>query len=124
MMGESPPKYMDHINGDPDDNRWENLRRCTATENAQNKKRKKTSFNGIKGVRPDYRSGTWSVNIQVNGKLRSFGPYYTEKGAHEAYEQFAKQGFGPFYRASACREPAKFDEYELNEAVEKFLLDK
>lgn len=43
------PEYVDHINGDPLDNRWANLRKATLAENAWNK-RKTYSSTGIKGV--------------------------------------------------------------------------
>ena len=46
------PKGMDvdHVNGDTLDNRKENLRVCTRSQNAQNKKLREDSSSGMKGV--------------------------------------------------------------------------
>jgi len=38
MTGEWPVNDVDHINHDPSDNRWSNLRQCTTKQNHANKK--------------------------------------------------------------------------------------
>jgi len=44
------PKYIDHINGDSQDNRIENLRSCTIQNNACNQKIHPKNNTGVKGV--------------------------------------------------------------------------
>lgn len=69
-------QVVDHINGDGLDNRRCNLRIVTPSQNHQNRKVKRTSTTGIKGVelRP---SGKYRVNITVNGKRKHLGLFKT-----------------------------------------------
>lgn len=45
-----PTEDMDHINGVRSDNRWENLRACSRSENMQNVTRQKNNTSGHVGV--------------------------------------------------------------------------
>lgn len=80
------PKGMlvDHINHDTTDNRKENLRICTASENQQNRKRKTHGASGIRGVNFDKRFGKWYGRIYVDGKSKYLGYFETLKGAETA----------------------------------------
>jgi hypothetical protein len=63
-------KYeVDHINGDPLDNRRINLRLVTHTENMWNSKIFKTNKSGIKGICQDSGSLLWCAYIEAN-KIR------------------------------------------------------
>lgn len=73
---------IDHINGQRDDNRIENLRDATASENAKNRTEWR---NGVKlGARrtPD---GRWAARIVCDGVSYHLGVYATQEEAHEAY---------------------------------------
>ena len=49
--GDWPKEFIDHINGDPSDNRIANLREVTFSENLQNQRRaQKRSKSGLLGV--------------------------------------------------------------------------
>lgn len=50
MLGEWPTDEVDHIDGNPHNNCWDNLRTCTRRDNAKNRKRYKNSTTGCKGV--------------------------------------------------------------------------
>ncbi len=89
------PKGMviDHKNENGLDNRRENLRPCTRSENMMN--RGKTRFNstGYKGVyKPgDSKLNPYSAKIQKNKKVYCLGRYKTPEEAARAYDKKAKE---------------------------------
>lgn len=70
------PIEVDHINGDPSDNRLSNLRAVTHCENGRNLKLKSNNSTGICGVwrRP---SGRWAATITVAGSSKTIGTFDT-----------------------------------------------
>lgn len=51
MFGTMPKRTIDHINGNPSDNRLCNLRECSHADNQKNQKNQKTILVVIKGLR-------------------------------------------------------------------------
>ena len=51
MDGYFPENFVDHINRNPCDNRWDNLREVSAQCNAQNSAVRKRNNTGITGIR-------------------------------------------------------------------------
>ena len=70
------PKQLDHINSNKQDNRIENLREATNSQNQKNTKTRSTSKSGVKNVHWVGRDKKWAVQIYVDGVKRSFGNYY------------------------------------------------
>ena len=68
-------KVCDHINGDIDDNRIENLRLCTYAENEWNKP--------VIGV--NFEKGKWRARYKHNKKNHHIGMYDTKEEATAAY---------------------------------------
>ena len=68
MEGRWPEHQIDHINGDPTDNRWSNLREVTAAENSQNLAMSSANTSGRMGVSFNKRRGKWQASIKVNGR--------------------------------------------------------
>ena len=60
----------DHINNIRDDNRIENLRWATYTENCYNRSIPSNNTSGYKGISYDKRTGFWRVKINADGKLK------------------------------------------------------
>ncbi len=86
--GEEPGSLqVDHINGLRDDNRRENLRLVTHSENQHNKRQ-------AKGYCLDSRARKWRAQIKINNKCIYLGYYATEEEARAAYIE-AKAKFHP-----------------------------
>lgn len=81
VHGEWPIGWIDHIDGNRDNNRIVNLRCVTASENMQNQRgRRGTGRNG---------SG-WSARISLNRKKYHLGTFPTEAEAHAVYLEAKK----------------------------------
>jgi hypothetical protein len=90
---------IDHVNGDPSDNRIANLRPLSRSENNQNRlvaaKSNKLGVLGVYRKRNGYRA-----EIMVNGKSRCLGTFTTVKDAEAAYRA-AKLKYHPAFRKNA-----------------------
>jgi hypothetical protein len=73
VYGYIPKKQIDHINGNPSDNKITNLREVTVYQNALNQKKAKNNTSGIKGISVCKKTNKWHVRITVNGKRKSLG---------------------------------------------------
>lgn len=62
------PDCVDHIDGDPTNNRINNLREATRSDNCCNKKMHKTTYSGHKGVYLHPSGKYWNVQIMKNSK--------------------------------------------------------
>lgn len=90
------PECIDHIDGDSLNNRIENLRACTMSENQYNRKMNKNNKSGIKGVGWAKREGKWVARIQVNKKQKHVGFFNNLNDAAIAVEAARKQYHGEF----------------------------
>ncbi len=92
------PTELDHKNTLKNDNRWDNLREATRTENCANAKTSKNNELGVKGVHLRKTSGRYRARVCRNGKSISLGDFNTPEEAHAAYAAAAKKHFGEFAR--------------------------
>jgi len=93
------PKGMcvDHINGNPLDNRKSNLRICTRSENMRNRGAQKNNTSGYKGVSWHKHKKKWGCKINKhNGKQIHVGYYKDKEEAARAYDKKAKEFHGEF----------------------------
>lgn len=60
------PEIIDHIDGDPGNNSWGNLRAATHAQNMQNRKTPSHNSSGVKGVR--FRNGKYRAYVTGNGR--------------------------------------------------------
>lgn len=66
---------VDHVNGDPADDRLANLRQVTGQQNQQNMKRSKANKSGVTGVSWNTAKKKWDAKIMVNRKGIFLGRY-------------------------------------------------
>lgn len=84
------PKQIDHINRNPFDNRIANLREASPAENARNRRGRRDSKSGVKGVCFRPRSNNWEANIMVDGIAIYLGRYPTLQQAAAIYTKAAQ----------------------------------
>jgi hypothetical protein len=69
----SDPSVIDHINGDPSDNRWCNLRSVSLSENMKNSRLPKHNTTGIIGVGWHNKKQKWLAQIKSQNVCRFLG---------------------------------------------------
>ena len=90
-------QHTDHINGNGLDNRKENLRICTVTENNRNRPIRRQNSSGYKGVCFSHcKSKPWAARITVNYKDIKIGYFLTKELAALAYNEAARKYHGEF----------------------------
>jgi len=75
---------VDHINGNPLDNRRDNLRVLSASDNSRNQKDRSDSSTGFKGVHFDRSRGKWMAHVSEGGKFRNLGRFDSMEDAKAA----------------------------------------
>jgi HNH endonuclease/AP2 domain len=78
VYGSFPKRLIDHIDGNPSNNKISNLRECTASENGRNQKMSCKNTSGVNGISLDtkkagqiYWKASWK-NLQGTRSSKSF----------------------------------------------------
>ena len=90
---------IDHIDCNRSNNKFSNLRLADHGENARNRKIRKDSASGLKGVYYDKKAQRYRAMICVDRKQRNLGYFHTPELAHMAYCKAAAELHGDFARA-------------------------
>ena len=99
VHGVWPIDQIDHVNGNPKDNRLDNLREASHSNNKKNCKTRKDNVLNIKGV--DHRgNGKYRARIFHGNRHINLGTYKTPEEAHAAYVAKAKELHQEFMRAN------------------------
>lgn len=92
---------IDHVNGDPLDNRKQNLRICTQRENSLNRTMDAANRLGFKGVGAT-ACNTFFAQLRINGVYHYGGTHPTPEAAARAYDTLVREHCGEF---AACNFP-------------------
>lgn len=85
--GEWPECFIDHINGNKDDNRLNNLRNISRRGNVENQRKamNRNKSSGLLGVSKGAKDNKWKAKIHSHGCDYQLGRYDTKEEAHLAY---------------------------------------
>ena len=97
MIG-SCPDLIDHVDGDPGNNTWTNIRSSNKSTNAQNRTKQINNKCGAKGVSWRSDRSRYVARIKADGKIHHIGLYHTIEEAAAAYEAAAIRLHGEFHR--------------------------
>lgn len=84
-----PNCRIDHIDRDRTNNNIDNLRVCSASQNARNAKKYLSGSSKYKGVSYRKDRGTWGCSIYRDGKRKRIGGFETQEEAAKAYDKMA-----------------------------------
>ena len=96
QTGEWPTHQIDHINEDPSDNRWANLRAATKSQNMRNITKIKSNTSGHKGVGFHKETKKWRAYIKADGISYHLGLFPSKEDAIKAYKDAATKLHGVF----------------------------
>lgn len=96
IMNAQKGEQIDHINGDSLDNRRENLRICTQSQNNANRRILSTNNSGYRGVSWSETAQMWRATIKKDGLQKHIGYFPDKKTAARIYNIEAMELFGEF----------------------------
>lgn len=82
----SPEFEIDHRDGNPRNNRIENLRLATASQNQHNEKLPKNNKSGVKGISFHKQTGLWRAEVMLN-----YVKHYKHFASRELAEEHVKK---------------------------------
>lgn len=107
IMKAASHEFVDHINGDRNDNRRRNLRITTRSGNNQNAGKRKDGRSKWKGVYPikNTTDKVWAAHIRVNKKRTFLGAFSNQEDAATVYNFAAAELHGEFARFNVVPQP-------------------
>lgn len=106
--GKWPQGIVDHIDGDCTNDRIENLRDVSVSENNRNQRISARNTSGKVGVTFYLRTSQWRAWISVNGRVKSLGYFQSRDEAVKARVD-AENSEG-FFEATRLSEALKYEE--------------
>lgn len=89
-------EHIDHVDGNPRNNKFKNLRSVTVSENQRNCRISKNNISGVVGVHWYKNNSKWRAEIGVDGKAKHLG-YFNDfkKAIHARKAAEMKYNFHP-----------------------------
>lgn len=97
MTGKWPTKDIDHKNRVRHDNRFNNLREASVSDNTRNTIVRRNNKVGLKGVHYDKCASKWKAQIAYGGKKRHLGLFPTAELGAEFYDLASQLLYGEFH---------------------------
>jgi len=96
VKDEQPPEVLDHINNDKLDNRIENLREASISQNGFNAKIPKNNTSGVKGVSWHKQSNKWLARLHSYNKPIHLGSFTDLEDASNAVRETRQKLHGKY----------------------------
>lgn len=96
FYGAWPKNALDHRNGTRDDNRIDNLREASASDNSCNKIMQRNNSSGYTGVSLDPQRGKWRARVNRNRVMHDVGFFDTPEAAASARAEYVAKIQGDF----------------------------
>lgn len=97
--GKWPAAMIDHIDGNPANNRLSNLREATCAQNMMNMALSPKNTSGVKGVSWDTKYKKYQAYITVAHRKKSLGYFVEKRDAMNARREAEAHYFGEYARA-------------------------
>lgn len=98
VTGTFPSRFIDHIDGNKNNNKWKNLRLATKSQNGMNVKLRNSNTSGCKGIHR-CNNGRWRARINANSIVYNLGYFATYEEAVAARREAEIKYHGEFARA-------------------------
>jgi hypothetical protein len=96
QTGVYPKKEIDHKNRIKSDDRWENLREATRSQNQSNRTIQSNNTSGYKGIVWRKNRSKWIAQVKLNGRYIHIGSFDNKKTAARHYRIAAKKYHGSY----------------------------
>jgi hypothetical protein len=98
VLGAEPACDIDHVDMDPSNNAWLNLRPASRAQNSANKRSLPNNTSRLKGAFKYRGKDRWYSSIKSNGDKLFLGSFDTPEEAHTAYCEAAHKHHGEYAR--------------------------
>jgi hypothetical protein len=103
MTGHWPHFQIDHKDRDGTNNKWNNIRPATESQQQINRGLSNRNTSGARGVYYNKAANKYQTTICVNRQRIYLGLFPDLYGAAEAYESAAQRYFDPEFRVQSCK---------------------
>lgn len=90
MLGRFPKETLDHIDGNPLNNCWVNLREVPQCINARNQRKNSRNSSGFPGVYWVARDKKWASQVCINRTQKLLGSFDSPEEAHQTRVEYLK----------------------------------